>query len=62
MTYISVKQYRQQNFAHGSAPHENTIGVTTRLRDTAFKRVLKAMPLGTDVQIEGPFGNLRLHR
>jgi hypothetical protein len=29
--------------------------VTTRMRDTAFKRVLKAMLLGTAVKIEGPF-------
>jgi ferredoxin-NADP reductase len=35
--------------------------VTTRMRDTAFKRVLKALPLGTEVRIEGPFGDLRLH-
>ena len=35
--------------------------VATRLRDTAFKRVLRSVPLGTDVKIEGPFGNLRLH-
>jgi ferredoxin-NADP reductase len=35
--------------------------VATRLRDTAFKRELQRMPLGTAVQIEGPFGNLTLH-
>ena len=35
--------------------------VTTRLRDTAFKRVLQTMQLGTTVKIEGPFGDLRLH-
>jgi ferredoxin-NADP reductase len=35
--------------------------VATRLRDTAFKRVLKTLPLGTEVKIEGPFGDLRLH-
>ena len=31
------------------------------MRDTAFKRVLSSVPLGTEVKIEGPFGNLRLH-
>lgn len=50
-----------RGFSVSSAPHEDTIMVTTRLRDTAFKRVLKAMPLETEVKIEGPFGNLRLH-
>jgi ferredoxin-NADP reductase len=30
------------------------------MRDTAFKRVLKTMPLGTVVKIEGPSGDLIL--
>lgn len=50
-----------RGFSISSAPYEDTIMVTTRLRDTAFKRVLKIMPLGSQVKIEGPFGNLRLH-
>ncbi len=50
-----------RGFSISSAPYEDTIMVTTRLRDTAFKRVLRIMPLGTEVKIEGPFGNLRLH-
>jgi len=44
-----------------SAPHEETLMVATRMRNTAFKRVLGTMPLGTAVKIEGPFGNLTLH-
>lgn len=48
-------------FSVSSAPYEDTITVTTRLRDTAFKRVLETMPLETEVKIEGPFGDLRLH-
>ena len=35
--------------------------VATRIRDTAFKRVLSAMPLGSVVKIEGPSGDLTLH-
>jgi ferredoxin-NADP reductase len=50
-----------RGFSIASAPHEDFIMVATRLRDTAFKRVLRSVPLGTDVKIEGPFGNLRLH-
>jgi ferredoxin-NADP reductase len=34
---------------------------TTRLRDTAFKRVLQTLALGTEIKVEGPFGNLTLH-
>ena len=50
-----------RGFSISSAPSEGLIMITTRLRDTAFKRVLQAMPLGTPVKIEGPFGDLRLH-
>ncbi|MGB6194030.1 MAG: FAD-dependent oxidoreductase [Terracidiphilus sp.] len=49
-------------FSISSAPQDDTIMVTTRLRDTAFKRVLRTMPLETEVKIEGPFGDLRLDR
>ena len=50
-----------RGFSISSAPSEDVIMITTRLRDTAFKRVLRTMPVGTDVKIEGPFGDLRLH-
>jgi ferredoxin-NADP reductase len=48
-------------FSLATAPQENTLMVATRMRDTAFKRTLKTMPLGSTVRIEGPFGNLTLH-
>jgi hypothetical protein len=35
-----------RGFSISSAPHEPTIMVTTRLRDTAFKHVLKTTKLG----------------
>lgn len=44
-----------------SAPHEDSLMVATRMRDTAFKRVLANLPLGAPVQIEGPNGSLTLH-
>jgi ferredoxin-NADP reductase len=50
-----------RGFSISSAPREDVIMITTRLRDTAFKRVLQQVPLGTEVKIEGPFGDLRLH-
>ncbi len=50
-----------RGFSISSAPSEDVIMITTRLRDTAFKRVLQAVPIGTAVRIEGPFGDLRLH-
>ena len=50
-----------RGFSISSAPHEDVIMITTRLRDTAYKRVLRTMPIGTTAKIEGPFGDLRLH-
>jgi ferredoxin-NADP reductase len=31
------------------------------MRDTAFKRVLKTMPLGTPLKMEGPLGSFTIH-
>jgi ferredoxin-NADP reductase len=49
-----------RSFSIASAPHEDTLMVATRMRDTAFKRVLGTMPFGTAVKIEGPSGDLIL--
>jgi ferredoxin-NADP reductase len=48
------------SFSIASAPHEETLMVATRMRDTAFKRVLRTMSFGTAVKIEGPSGDLIL--
>jgi ferredoxin-NADP reductase len=50
-----------RSFSIASAPFEDTIMIATRMRDTAFKRVLKTVPLDTEVQIKGPSGKLTLH-
>ncbi len=50
-----------RGFSIASAPYEDFLMVATRLRDTAFKQVLKSLPLGTEVKLEGPFGDLKLH-
>ena len=43
-----------------SAPFEPDLMVATRLRDTAFKRVLRKIEPGGEVQIDGPFGSMTL--
>jgi ferredoxin-NADP reductase len=48
-------------FSLVSAPYEPNLIVATRMRDSAFKRVLKTMPLESEVYIEGPYGSLILH-
>jgi ferredoxin-NADP reductase len=49
-----------RTFSIASAPSEETLMITTRMRDTAFKRVLKTMSIGGTVTIEGPSGDLTL--
>lgn len=51
----------KRGFSISSAPEEATVMITTRMRGSAFKRVLKTLAFGTTVTIEGPFGNLALH-
>jgi ferredoxin-NADP reductase len=50
-----------RSFSIASGPYEDTLMVATRMRDTAFKRVLKTMPLETQVSVEGPLGSFTLH-
>jgi hypothetical protein len=50
-----------RTFTIASAPYEKNLMVATRMRDTAFKRMLKVMAVGTAVQMEGPAGDLTLH-
>lgn len=51
-----------RSFSIASAPAEGDLMIATRLRDTAFKRVLTAMPLGSELTIEGPMGSFTLHK
>lgn len=50
-----------RTFTIASAPHEAEVMIATRMRDTAFKRVLKVAPEGTTVRIDGPNGEMVLH-
>ncbi len=52
-----------RSFSLASPPSEkNRIMITTRMRDTAFKNVLKTMPLGTSVRVSAPMGSFTLHQ
>lgn len=50
-----------RTFTIASAPHEPELMIATRMRDTAFKRVLKTAPMETVVTIDGPNGEMVLH-
>lgn len=49
-------------FSIVAAPFEDELVITTRLRDSAYKRALGALPVGAGVEIDGPFGSLVLHK
>ena len=52
----------KRTFSFASSPDtKGSIMVTTRMRPTAFKNSLKAIPLGTPVKVVGPLGNMVLH-
>ena len=51
----------RRTFSIASAPFENQLMFVTRMRDTAFKRSLKSVALGTEIRIAGPMGSLTLH-
>ncbi|MCL5736967.1 MAG: hypothetical protein M1274_15590 [Actinobacteria bacterium] len=48
------------HFSHSSSPTEPWLEFTTRLRDSEFKRVLRELPIGTEVDLEAPFGSFVL--
>jgi ferredoxin-NADP reductase len=48
-------------FSFASAPFEPELMVATRMRDTAFKRVLKTMDLGAELSMDAAHGSLTLH-
>lgn len=44
------------------APSEKELVTTTRLRDSAFKRELKDLPEGSEVEFDGANGSFTLHK
>lgn len=50
-----------RTFTLASAPHEPELLIATRMRDSAFKRVLRTAPLGLRVQIGEASGLMTLH-
>ncbi len=50
-----------RGFSLASAPYEQDLQIATRIRDTAFKRVLKHLPDGTQLKLDAPYGSFTLH-
>jgi ferredoxin-NADP reductase len=51
-----------RTFSIASAPFEEQLRFATCMRDTAFKRSLKKMPLGTVVKMDSAMGSFTLHK
>lgn len=51
-----------RSFSLASSPADGHLLIVTRIRDTAFKRVLQNLPVYTEVELEGPFGSFTLHK
>ncbi len=51
-----------RTFSIASPPFENELVFTTRMRDTAFKRSLKKVPLDTEVKLGSAAGSFTLHK
>ncbi len=45
------------HFSHADSPTESFIELTTRLTGSSFKKALDALPIGAEVEIEGPYGH-----
>ncbi len=54
-------QSGRHTFSIVSAPFESELTIATRMRDSTFKRAFARLPVGSLIQIEGPFGSLTLH-
>jgi ferredoxin-NADP reductase len=50
-----------RGFSLASAPYEDDLMLATRMRDTAFKRVLRTMELGKELKLDAPYGSFTLH-
>jgi ferredoxin-NADP reductase len=58
---ITDEEGNKRSFTLASAPCEDSLFFTTRLRKTAFKQNLQTMPLDSQVDFDGPWGELTLH-
>jgi ferredoxin-NADP reductase len=50
-----------RGFSLASAPYEEHLMFATRMRDTAFKRILKKLPAGAELTLDAPYGSFTLH-
>lgn len=66
LTLVSPKETDSKGnirtFSLVSAPHEPVLKIAMRLRDSAFKRVMRSLDEDAFLCLEGPFGSFGLHK
>jgi ferredoxin-NADP reductase len=50
----------RRHFSVVTSPNDKVLGLATRMRDSAFKRTLRELPIGTEVDVEDPKGSFVL--
>ena len=50
-----------RRFSLMSAPDDNHIAIVTRIQQSAFKKTLNNLPIGSQIKFAGPSGNFTLH-
>jgi ferredoxin-NADP reductase len=50
----------RRHFSVVTAPNDKVLGLATRMRNSAFKRTLRELPIGTEVEVEQPKGSFVL--
>ncbi len=50
----------RRHFSVVTSPNDDVVGLATRMRDSAFKRTLRELPVGTKVEVEQPKGSFVL--
>jgi ferredoxin-NADP reductase len=51
-----------REFSLVKPPYEPELMIATRLRDSAFKRVLQDLPVDSEIKMDGPIGGFTLHK
>jgi ferredoxin-NADP reductase len=64
-TLINPKETDQEGNIRGfsltNPPYADKLMIATRMRDTAFKRTLRDLSLGTELIFDAPYGSFTLH-
>lgn len=54
-------QSTRHTFSIVTAPYQGEVVIATRMRDSAYKRAIKSLAIGSPLRLEGPSGSLTLH-